>query len=92
MICTQNVEAWSTQLRDVAIRIAQPGAGGILEFDVRYAATLANQILNGIDLDGNESIDPVQGEGGAITAFEHADYMSDMPILPGDRQVPPTGQ
>ncbi len=91
-ICTQNVEAWATQLRDVAISIAQSESSQILEFDVRYAATLANQILDGIDLNGNESIDPIQGEGGAITAFEHADYMSDMPILPGEKQVPASDQ
>jgi len=92
VICTQNVEAWAAQLRDIAIRIAQSGSDPILESDVHSAAALANQILEGIDISGNESIDPIQGEGGAITAFEHADYMSDMPILPGEKQVPATGQ
>jgi len=39
---------------------------------VRSASTLANQILNGIDINGNEAIDPIPGEGGAITAYQHA--------------------
>ena len=91
-ICAQNVEDWATQLRDIAIRIAQSKPGDDVSADVRLAATLADQMLNGIDINGNETIDPIPGEGGAITAYEHADYMSDMPILPGANQIPPTGQ
>jgi hypothetical protein len=49
-------------------------------------------MVNGIDIDGNETVDPIPGEGGAITAYEHIDYMSDMAILPGKNQVPATGQ
>lgn len=59
-----------------------------MEADLREAVTLANLMLNGIDLDGNESVDPVEGEGGALTAFEHVEYMSDMPILLGEDQLP----
>ena len=93
IVCAQNVEMWSTQLRDIAIRIAQSSnSKPIVESDVRSAATIANQILEGIDINGNESIDPIPGEGGAKTAYEHANYMADMPILPGEKQVPATGQ
>ena len=92
IICAQNVETWATQLRDVAIRIAQAQSNQVAEADVRLAATLANQMLNGIDIDGNETVDPIPGEGGAITTYQHADYMSDMPIYSGKDQVPPTGQ
>ena len=86
----KNVEEWAAQLRDVAKRIAQSG-GEITEADIRLAASLANQIHDGIDLDGSESVDPVAGEGGAMTAFEHAEYMADMQILAGENQIPPPG-
>jgi len=86
----KNVEEWATQLRDVAKRIAQSG-GEITEADIRLAASLSNQIHDGIDLDGSESVDPVAGEGGAVTAFEHAEYMADMQILEGENQIPPPG-
>ena len=92
IICAQNVETWSTQLRDIAVRIAEAKAGQNEEADIRSAVALANQMLNGIDINGNETIEPIPGEGGAITAYQHADYMSDMPILPGKAQVPPTGK
>lgn len=92
IICAQNVEDWATQLRDIAIRVVQSESDEGIETDVRSAVTLADQMLNGIDINGNENIDPIPGEGGAITAYEHADYMSDMPILAGENQIPSTGQ
>jgi serine/threonine protein kinase len=92
VICAQNVEGWATQLRDVTVRLAQSSSDPNQEADIRAADTLASKILNGIDINGDESVDPVPGEGGAITAYEHAGYMSDMPILPGKNQVPPAGQ
>ncbi len=89
-VCAQNVETWSTQLRDISERIAQP-ADPNLEADLRSAVTLANQMVTGVDVNGDEKIDPIVGEGGAKTAFEHAEYMSDMPILAGKDQLPPAG-
>jgi serine/threonine protein kinase len=48
----------------------------------REAVALADKIRNGIDINGNENVEPVSGEGGAITAYEHAYYMADMIIFP----------
>ena len=59
-----------------------------MQADIRSANALANQLLEGVDINGNESIDPITGEGGAITAYEHAEYMADMPILPKESQQP----
>jgi hypothetical protein len=92
VICAQNVEMWATQLRDIAVRIAQAQPGTNSEADIRSAVTLANEMLNGIDINGNETIDPIPGEGGAITAYQHADYMADMPIFAGKDQSPPAGK
>jgi len=36
---------------------------------------------NGIDINGNENVEPISGEGGTITAYEHAYYMADMVIF-----------
>ena len=59
-----------------------------LEGMVREAVTLADKIRNGIDVNGNESIEPISGEGGAVTAYEHAYYMADMVIVPSTIQSP----
>ncbi|NOH04112.1 MAG: protein kinase [Chloroflexi bacterium] len=88
-VSARNVEEWATQLRDVAMRIVQSDADQAAEADIRLLVSLANQIHDGIDLDGSESIDPVPGEGGAVTALEHAEYMSDMQLMAGANQMPP---
>lgn len=88
----RNIEGWAAQLRDVAKRILESPTGQISESDIRLLVSLANQIHDGVDLDGNESVDPVEGEGGAVTAFGHAEYMADMQILSGVNQLPPPGQ
>ena len=90
-ISTKNVEEWAAQLRDVAKRIAEAN-GEIPEADIRLAASLADQILNGLDLNGNESVEPIPGEGGALTALQHAEYMADMPIMEGQGLIPPPAQ
>jgi hypothetical protein len=59
-----------------------------LEGMVREAVALADKIRNGIDVNGNEKIEPVPGEGGAVTAYEHAYYMADMVIVQGASQPP----
>ncbi|MGB7874085.1 MAG: anti-sigma factor, partial [Anaerolineales bacterium] len=86
-ICTQNLETWAPELRDLALNIARASESQDVEADLREAITLASQMLDGIDIDGSESVDPIPGEGGAITAFIHAGYMSDMPIYQGEGQV-----
>lgn len=87
-ICVQNLETWTPELRDLALNIVRVPESQDVGTDLRRAVALANQMLNGIDIDGNESVDPVPGEGGAITAFEHAGYMADMPILEGENRSP----
>ena len=87
-ICIQNIEIWAPELRDIAIRIARSSQEQNVDADLNTAIVLADQILNGVDINGNESVDPIAGEGGALTAVEHAEYMADMIILPGENQVP----
>ncbi len=91
-ICAQNLQRWTPRLREVLLSILKSPAGSDMEETVRATALLADQILYGIDLDGNEKIEPILGEGGALTAYEHAYYMADMPIVPIDPlYIPSTG-
>ena len=41
-----------------------------------------------IDMNGDEKIEPISGEGGTLTAYEHAYYMADMVIVPSASQIP----
>ena len=49
---------------------------------------LEDQIISGIDSNGNKLIEPIDGEGGATTAYEYAYYMADMPLLTGAHRIP----
>lgn len=91
-ISIHNIEEWAIELRDLTERIVQAPEGANIEADVRKAVALANQILNGLDINGNELVEPIMGEGGALTAYQHAYYMADMPILAGKDQMPLTGK
>jgi len=79
-ISATNVGGWTTTLRDQLILILQSPFNPAMEGMIRNSAALANQIENGFDVNGNENIEPIPGEGGAKTAYQHAYYMADMLI------------
>ena len=89
LISIANVEAWAVTLRDLALSILQDPLADTSRASIVHAVSLADQLLKGIDLDGNERIDAVPGEGGALTAYQHAYYMADMNILMGAGQILP---
>jgi hypothetical protein len=87
--CATNLDGWTAALRDQLSAILNaPFDSPELEGMVREAVALADRIRNGIDVNGNEKIEPIPGEGGAVTAYEHAYYMADMVIVPGASQPP----
>jgi len=83
-----NVSDWTAQLRAQLVTIFENPTSPDREAAIRQAVALANQIRTGLDLNGNENIEPIPGEGGALTAYEHAYYMADMLILPAGNQTP----
>ena len=81
-IAAANIDEWTPQLRDLLIAILEAPPGSDMEGMVRQAVALSSQIRNGVDINGNETIEPIAGEGGAITAYQHAYYMADITIVP----------
>jgi serine/threonine protein kinase len=79
-ICTQNMEEWAPQLRDLIKQVLGAPFGPEMEGPLRQSVALADELLKGTDLNGDEKVDPVPGEGGATTAYAHAYYMADMTI------------
>jgi hypothetical protein len=83
-----NVGDWTSQLRTQLIAILENPSSPDRESLIRQAVAMANQIRNGLDVNGNENIEPIPGEGGAVTAYEHSYYMADMLIPPAENQLP----
>lgn len=90
-ISIQNVEQWSVELRDLALSILDSPFDEAMRGTIVKAVGLADQIVNGVDLNGDERVDPIPGEGGVKTAYQHSYYMADLLILPGQGQVLPPG-
>ena len=86
--CATNLSDWTAQLRAQLIAILENPSNPDREAAIRQAVALANQIRNGLDVNGNENIEPIPGEGGAVTAYEHAYYMADMLIPSPSNQTP----
>ncbi|MFZ5878690.1 MAG: serine/threonine protein kinase [Chloroflexota bacterium] len=91
LACTENVERWSVELRDQVLSILAGPFDDSTRGKIVRAVGLADQLVSGIDLNGDERIDPITGEGGVRTAYEHSYYMADILILPGQGQVMPPG-
>jgi tRNA A-37 threonylcarbamoyl transferase component Bud32 len=81
-ICAQNMTQWAPDLRTLLLAVLNAAPDADSSQSIKELVTLADQMLNGIDLDHNDKIDAVAGECGAATAYEHAYRMADMPIMP----------
>ena len=81
-IAMTNIGEWTPQLHDLLINILESPADADVESLVCQAVAFSSRIRSGIDINGNENIEPIAGEGGALTAIQHAYYMADISIIP----------
>lgn len=81
-IAATNVSGWTAELRDQLIAVLEAPSLDQAEGAIRQSVVLAGQIRSGVDVNGNENIEPIPGEGGALTAYEHSYYMADILISP----------
>jgi len=88
-ISAKNVEGWAPQLRDLAQTVAHGSFGPELQDPINQAVSLADRMLNGVDINGNEQIQPIPGEGGAKTAYQHAYYLGTMSVYLGPHMMAP---
>lgn len=90
VICTENMDGWAKQLLEKALQLQAMPFGAEMKPLIAEMTALSLQVLSGVDSNGNELIEPIVGEGGADTAYEHAYYMADMPLLLGAHRIPPS--
>ena len=81
--CMNNLGQWAHPLHDLAIEILQSPSNATDMGDlVKKTAALADEMLKGTDLNGNQTVEPIAGECGMQTAYEEAYSMADMSIYP----------
>ncbi len=89
VLCIENMKAWSEQLLEKTLQLEEMSFGPEMEPLIQEMVFLSNQVLFGVDLNGNELIEPITGEGAGATAYDHAYYMAEMPLLIGEHRIPP---
>jgi len=79
-ICLENMKGWITTIdQDALALLNNPNDTA----KVQEIVTLANHAYNGFDANGDGSIDPIPGEGGAVTAYFHGQLMAALVLAPG---------
>jgi hypothetical protein len=77
-ICVTNVTGWVTTIEQDALAVLN---GSQDQAKAKEIATLGDLALHGHDLDGDESTDPVPGEGGVVTAYDHGLLMGSLTLV-----------
>jgi plastocyanin len=63
-------------IRDRALEVSKVRRAADARENAQRILALAHQMIDGVDLNGDEQIDPVPGEGGVLTAYQHAQLMA----------------
>ena len=79
IIATDNIKGWATTI-DSDARSLLTNVHDATK--INEMITLADHILNGVDLNHDGSIDPVPGEAGTTTAYEHGQLMATLTLTP----------
>lgn len=78
-ICLENMRGWITTVDQDALALLNNPTN---TSKIQEIVALSNHALNGVDTNGDESIDPVKGEGGAATAYYHGQLMAGLVLAP----------
>ena len=77
-IAVTNIKGWVTTVdQDLLSLLAHPSN----TVKVQEIITLADHAYNGVDINGDEHVDPVPGEAGAQTAYQDGQLMATLPLL-----------
>ena len=77
-IAMTNIKGWVTTVdADAVALLSNPSNTA----KVSEIVTLSDHAYHGVDINGDEQIDPVPGEAGAITAYIHGQLMAALPLV-----------
>jgi plastocyanin len=82
-IAGENTRVRVQDIHDRAEKIGEAGGIADTQQDVLSILALAQQVIQGIDANQDEQIGPIPGEGGILTAYQHAQLMAGIPLTPG---------
>ena len=90
-ICIQNMRGWTNQILPLALKVNETSfTSPDMKSTIDELSKLGSELLDGIDVNQNGRIDPIEGECGATDAYNYGVYMADFPIFTGPNRIPPT--
>lgn len=91
-VCVGNMDGWLKRILELALQLRNAPFGPGMEPVIAELETLGDMLVRGADADEDGLIEALPGECGADSAYEFAYSMADMPLLPGENRVPPSGK
>ncbi len=81
-IAGENVRGRAAEIRTLAEQIATAGTLDATKTPVLAILALAQQSIQGVDVNLDEQVGPIPGEGGVLTAYQHAQLMAGIRLAP----------
>jgi plastocyanin len=79
-IAGENTRVRVQDIHDRAEKVGEAGGIADTQQDVLSMLALAQQVIQGVDANQDEQIGPIPGEGGVLTAYQHAQLMAGIPL------------
>jgi plastocyanin len=79
---TQNMIGWALEARGIALELTRTRYLSAVDPRASRLTTLARWLAVGDDANDDGEISPIAGEGGALVAYEHAQFMAGLHFFP----------
>jgi plastocyanin len=76
----ENTRTRTSEIRDRALEILKARNVASTRLDAQKTLSLAHQTIQGVDVNGDELVAPVPGEGGVTVAYQHAQMMASIAL------------
>ena len=89
-VCIQNMERWTNEILPLALQLHETPFGPEMEPIMADLSRLGKALSAGVDANKNGTTEPIEGECGALQAYDYGTFMADFPIFAGANRTPPT--
>jgi hypothetical protein len=89
-VCIQNMKDWTDQILPLALELQEMELGPEMKPIIDELSALGKALSNGADANQNGTKEAIQGECGALQAYDFGTNMADFPIFTGPNRLPPT--
>ncbi|HEX9389426.1 MAG TPA: protein kinase [Anaerolineales bacterium] len=91
-VCIQNMQGWTDQILPLALKLNETEYGPAMKPIIDQLSKFGDALLNGVDKNNNGQIEAVEGECGALKAYELGWALAEFPIYSGPNRIPPSGK